>query len=144
MTFFDKLLNTGVSRKKNREKKNPDSHKQEFKEEFSEVLATNVSPLDIQTYTKAGVSFEKLSETRAKIKYSGQLAQNGAQNIRAVYGYGSNQQWENISEAELIKEGAGTFSALLPLEEGKNLNMIFKDNFDNLDNNSGMNYTFVN
>ena len=102
--------------------------------------------MDIQTHTKAGVSFEKLSETRAKIKYSGQLAQNGAKkkNIRAVYGYGSNQQCENISEAELIKEGAGTFSALLPLEEGKNLNMIFKDNFDNLDNNSGMNYTFVN
>ncbi|NMA66846.1 MAG: carbohydrate-binding family 25 protein [Clostridiaceae bacterium] len=150
------MLNTGYTKKGDPKKKSPISQKAEqtsgkkeldtdtFKEEFSEVIATNVSLLGVQSYSKAGVTFEKISETQAKIKYNGLLAQSGAQSVKGVYGFGSNQQWENVSEAELIKEGSGEFSAVIPIEQGKNVNLAFKDSAENWDNNSGMNYTFVN
>lgn len=114
-----------------------------FKEEYAEEIS-DVSRFGIQSYSKAGVTFEKLSETQARIKYDGLLAKSGAQSITGVYGFGSNQKWENVSMAEMKKDGDGSFNAIIPVEQGKNINIAFKDPADNWDNNSGMNYTFVN
>ena len=69
---------------------------------------------------------------------------SGAQEVQGVYGFGSNQNWEGVSSIQLKKEGEGTFKGVLPLEHGKNINIAFKDSAENWDNNSGMNYTFVN
>lgn len=118
--------------------------KQTFKEEFSENLASDVSRYGIQSYSKAGVTFEKLSETQGKISYSGLLAKCGAQEVCGVFGYGSNQNWENVKIIQFNKEAEGAFQAIVPIEEGKNINIVFKDPAENWDNNSGMNYTFVN
>jgi len=119
------------------------SKSNEFKEEYAEEIS-DVSRFGIQSYSKAGVTFEKLSENQAKIKYDGLLAKSGAQSITGVYGFGSNQKWENVSMAELKREADGSFNAVIPIEQGKNINIAFKDPADNWDNNSGMNYTFVN
>jgi len=140
---FSKELNTGENTESKRRKTDNKSDAS-FKEEYSEALAAKTSPLGVQSYSKAGVTFEKISENQARIKYSGLLAQCGATCIRGVYGYGSNQKWENVSDAEFMKEGEGTFSAIIPIQPGKNLNLAFKDSAGNWDNNSGMNYTFVN
>mgnify|MGYP000860126940 CR=1 FL=1 len=115
-----------------------------FEEEFSDQLAGEGSRLGIQSYSKAGVTFEKLSETQARIEYSGLLAKSGAQDITGVYGFGSNQTWENVSQATLKKESGDVFSAIIPVDQGKNVNVAFQDPAENWDNNSGMNYTFVN
>ncbi len=118
--------------------------KQTFKEEFSDDLVSDVSRYGIQSYSKAGVTFEKLSETQGKINYSGLLAKCGAQDVCGVFGHGSNQNWENVSTIQFNKEAEGSFQAIIPVEQGKNINIAFKDSAENWDNNSGMNYTFVN
>ncbi|HBR03899.1 MAG TPA: hypothetical protein DD738_14970 [Ruminiclostridium sp.] len=115
-----------------------------FKEEFSEDLMNDVSRFGVQSYSKAGVSFEKLSDTQAKINYSGLLAKNGAQDVFGVYGFGSNQKWEDVSTLTFNKESEGSFATTVPIEQGKNINFAFRDSAENWDNNSGMNYTFVN
>ena len=115
-----------------------------FKEEYAEELMKDESRFGVQTYSQAGVSFKKISETQGKITYSGLLSKSGAQNVVGVFGVGSNQQWENVSEMSLKNDNTGLFSANVPIEEGKNINFAFKDSSENWDNNSGRNYTFVN
>lgn len=127
----------GMNKKRNADENN-------FEEEFSEGLMSDVSRFGIQSYSKAGVTFEKLSENKAKIYYNGLLAKSGAQEILGVYGFGSNQKWENVSMFTMNKENENSFSAIVPVEDGKNINIAFKDPAENWDNNSGMNYTFVN
>ncbi len=152
MSLFDNMPNNNKNQKpatfkkttKIEHKQGPSKEKETFKEEFSEGLMNDVSRFGIQSYSKAGVTFEKLSETQAKINYSGLLAKSGAQEISGVYGFGSNQTWEDVSQLTMNKESEGSFSAVIPVEQGKNVNLAFKDSVENWDNNSGMNYTFVN
>ena len=139
--FENMMMNNAKNLKQENLKKNSSKV---FKEEYSEDLTNNVSKYGIQSYSKSGVAFEKLSETQAEISYSGLLAKSGAQEVQGVYGFGSNQNWEGVSSIQLKKEGEGTFKGVLPLEHGKNINIAFKDSAENWDNNSGMNYTFVN
>jgi len=142
MSIFDNMM---MSNPKNTKQSNAKkSSSNTFKEEYSEDLTnSDVSKYGIQSYSKSGVAFEKLSETQAQIVYSGLLAKCGAQEIHGVYGYGSNQNWEGVSTVQLTKEG-DVFRGIIPLEQGKNVNIAFKDSAENWDNNSGMNYTFVN
>lgn len=157
MSIFDNMMMNNKYPKQTSNKKNSkqsdlypeESHEnsegtQTFKEEFSDDLVSDVSKYGIQSYSKAGVTFEKLSETQGKINYSGLLAKSGAQEVHGVYGFGSNQNWEAVTTLDLKKEGGDTFQAIIPVEQGKNINIAFKDSADNWDNNSGMNYTFVN
>jgi len=97
-----------------------------------------------QTYTHAGVSFDKISDSMARITYSGLLAKSGADRVIGVYGYGSNQRWEDVSEVVMSKDSKGAFTATIPIVSGKNVNFAFKDSAENWDNNFGLNYTFVN
>lgn len=157
MSIFDNMMMNNKNPKQTSYKKNskqsslyPEENqestesKQSFKEEFSDDLISDVSKYGIQSYSKAGVTFEKLSETQGKISYSGLLAKSGAPEVCGVYGFGSNQNWEAVTTLNLQKEGGDTFQAVIPVEQGKNINIAFKDSADNWDNNSGMNYTFVN
>ncbi len=120
-----------------------EANKNAFKEEFSDDMMNEPSQFGIQSYSKAGVTFEKLSETQARVNYSGLLAKSGAQEIFGVYGFGSNQNWENVTTVALNNQ-EGSFMSIIPVEQGKNINLAFKDSGENWDNNSGMNYTFVN
>ena len=142
MSIFDNMMMNNIKNEKQSNTKKNSS--KPFKEEYSEDLTNNVSRYGIQSYSKSGVAFEKLSETQAEISYSGLLAKSGAQEVQGVYGFGSNQNWEGVSAVQLKKEGEGAFKAVLPIEHGKNINIAFKDTAENWDNNSGMNYTFVN
>lgn len=142
MSILDNMVNEKPknTKKAGSKKKSTSS----FKEEYATDLATDVSKYGIQSYSKSGVTFEKMSEIQAKIMYSGLLIKSGAQEVDGVYGYGSNQNWENISTISLKKEAADSYMGIVPIEYGKNINMVFKDSAENWDNNSGMNYTFVN
>ena len=108
----------------------------------SDMLGTN--QYGTQTYSHAGVAFNKLSEGEAKINYAGLLSKEGASEVIGIYGYGSNQNWENVSSIPLAKDYSGNFTASIPIVNGKNINFAFKDMAENWDNNSGLNYTFVN
>lgn len=142
MSIFDNMMTNNVKNEKQSNMKKNSS--KSFKEEYSEDLTSNVSRYGIQSYSKSGVAFEKLSETQAEISYSGLLAKSGAQEVEGVYGFGSNQNWEGVSTLQFKKEGEDSYKALIPIEQGKNINIAFKDSAENWDNNSGMNYTFVN
>lgn len=142
MSIFDEMMANNVKNEKQSNVKKKSS--KSFKEEYSEDLTSNVSRYGIQSYSKSGVSFEKLSEAQAEVSYSGLLAKSGAQEVHGVYGFGSNQNWEGISTLQFKKEGEDSYKALIPIEQGKNINIAFKDSAENWDNNSGMNYTFVN
>lgn len=113
-------------------------------EEIASDYVTDRNQYGTQTYSHAGVAFNKLSDGEARIDYQGLLEKSGATEVTAVYGFGSNQNWENVSMVTLTKDASGKFVATVPIESGKNVNFAFRDPAQNWDNNSGLNYTFVN
>lgn len=74
-----------------------------------------------------------------KVIYDGLLAKSGADSVFAHIGYGSN--WDNSRDYQMSKSGIG-FEATVPVQSSSTLNLCFKDNAGNWDNNSGKNYTF--
>ena len=159
MSIFDNKMNTnpkeidqtikainGTSKKitNNYNEEFGDEYPRDFKEQFDDGLLNQSSQFSTQSYSKAGVTFEKISDTQAKVNYNGLLAKNGANQVFGVYGFGSNNSWENVSTLSFTKNPDGTFNSIIPVEYGKNVNLAFKDAAENWDNNSGMNYTFVN
>ena len=92
MSIFDNMMmNNDKNEKQSSMKKNSSKS---FKEEYSDELTSDVSRYGIQSYSKSGVTFEKLSETQGEISYFGLLAKSGAQEGHGVYGFGSNHSWE--------------------------------------------------
>ncbi len=75
-----------------------------------------------------------------KITYDGLLAQNGATELYAHAGIGS--QWENAQEVKMTKTRAGGFEATVLAAEKSTLNVCFHDAAFNWDNNSSENYVF--
>lgn len=120
-----------------------DSKTSDADTEFGTDMAV-ASQYGSQTYSHAGVTFDKLSESEARIRYAGLLAKSGADRVIGVYGFGSNQKWEDVSEVVMTKDTTGAFTATIPITRGKNINFAFRDSAENWDNNSGLNYTFVN
>ena len=86
--------------------------------EFGSDMA-GYSQYGTQTYSHAGVSFDKLSESEARISYSGLLSKSGADKVIGVYGYRSNQSWEDVSEVVLAKDYTGGFSATIPISRAR-------------------------
>ncbi|MDF2523624.1 MAG: hypothetical protein K0R31_1265 [Clostridiales bacterium] len=74
-----------------------------------------------------------------KIKYDGILSKNGASDLCAIVGFGS--KWDNASGIKMEKTDMG-FETSVPIADGDTLNICFKDGNDNLDDNSGKNYSF--
>jgi len=74
-----------------------------------------------------------------KLSYDGLLAKSGANEVYAHIGYGN--RWDDIRDFKMIKTNTG-FETNISVTKPESLNICFKDNINNWDNNSGMNYTF--
>lgn len=94
-------------------------------------------------YASNGVNIQDVSNM-IKLTYSGKLAQDGAPDVYAVVGYGSNLKWENVSTYKMQPVGNKTFELMFPVNYAGNINAAFKDGSENWDNNDGMNYSCIN
>ena len=74
-----------------------------------------------------------------KVSYSGKLFQDDAEKIILHYGFGPD--WNNVSEIEMERSEIG-FQAELHILSTETLNICFRDNHGNWDNNEGENYIF--
>ena len=80
-----------------------------------------------------------IANSTVKISYTGDLFQNGSENVYAHFGFGNN--WDNLKEVEMTRSELG-FQAEIELGEGETFNFCFKDENDCWDNNNGENYIF--
>jgi hypothetical protein len=98
---------------------------------------------DYNIYSGNGIKVQGATMT-LKLLYEGILADEGTEGIYAVVGYGNNLKWEDIDYYPLKKVGTKTFELMFPIKREGNINIAFKDDNDNWDNNNSMNYTFAN
>ncbi len=94
-------------------------------------------------YEQNGVSVSPSVPTagkKTKVVYDGLLAKNGAKDVYAKIGFGSN--WEYSLELEMEKKDDELFETSFTVPVSKALNVCFRDTADNWDNNTGMNYVF--
>ena len=83
---------------------------------------------------------DKLVEnTKVKISYTGNLFQNGAEEVYIHYGFGL--LWNNVSE-QLMKKTELGFQAEIELPSEDSFNFCFNDGHNTWDNNDGNNYIF--
>ena len=83
---------------------------------------------------------DKLIEnTTVKISYTGNLFQNGSEEVYLHYGFGLN--WDNVTETKMEKTELG-FQAEVNLLEGETFNFCFRNENNEWDNNEGQNYIF--
>lgn len=83
---------------------------------------------------------DKLIENSVvKISYTGDLFQNGSEDVFIHYGFGSN--WDNLNEIKMVKSELG-FQAELELLSNDTLNLCFRNSNNEWDNNNGQNYVF--
>lgn len=94
-------------------------------------------------YAENGIRIQGVTMT-LKLLYEGKLADENTDEIFAVIGYGNNLKWEDIDYYPMRKVGPKNFELMFPIKREGNINIAFKDNKDNWDNNNGMNYTFSN
>ncbi|HHY23294.1 MAG TPA: hypothetical protein GX527_03530, partial [Clostridiaceae bacterium] len=88
-------------------------------------------------YLKNGVSISPAIPSvgdKAKIEYSGLLAQSGASHVYAHIGYGN--RWDNLYDYQMNRTDKG-FEVNIPVLKSDNLSVCFKDCANNWDNNSG-------
>jgi Carbohydrate binding domain (family 25). len=74
-----------------------------------------------------------------KITYNGLLPKSGAANIYAHVGYGF--EWQHSHDVQMTRTPAG-FETSVTTANHDTLCVAFKDNANNWDNNSGLNYNF--
>ena len=83
---------------------------------------------------------DKLIENSVvKISYTGRFFQDGSENVTVHYGFGNN--WDKLTDIEMKKTELG-FQAEIKLENAEELNLCFKNNKNEWDNNEGKNYSF--
>ncbi len=83
---------------------------------------------------------DKLVENdTVKISYTGKFFQENADEVYVHYGFGEN--WDNLSEIKMDKTELG-FQAEIKLISTEDLNLCFKSNLNEWDNNNGANYSF--
>ncbi len=80
-----------------------------------------------------------VENTSVKISYTGNLFQNGSEEVYLHYGFGLN--WENVNEVKMEKTELG-FQAEIELPSSETFNFCFKNANDQWDNNDGKNYVF--
>ena len=112
-----------------------------FNEEVSIELFSQISNNEYETFSTTGVRMHNITNV-IKIDYSGFLAQNGAEEIYAVIGYGSNDRWEDVEHLPMKKVGEKDFELITFRKKNGNINIAFKDSANNWDNNYGNNYIF--
>lgn len=74
-----------------------------------------------------------------KVSYTGELFQNGSEEVYIHYGFGLN--WDNLTETKMVKTELG-FQAEIDLLAGTTLNLCFRNANNEWDNNSSQNYIF--
>ncbi len=86
------------------------------------------------------ISFDKkLTQNQmSKINYNGYLAQQGAESVTMVYGYGAD--WRDTDSTQMQKAESG-FEAQIKIKPYNQLNFCFRDENFNWDNNYGNNYS---
>ena len=78
--------------------------------------------------------------TTVKISYVGYLFQNGSSEVYLHYGFGEN--WDNVNEVKMEKTELG-FQAEIDIMNGaETLNLCYKNENGEWDNNFGQNFTF--
>ena len=80
-----------------------------------------------------------VENTKLKISYVGTLYQNGAEEVYLHYGFGLN--WDNVSEVKMEKTELG-FQCEIDVLESETLNLCYRNEKDEWDNNNGENYIF--
>ncbi len=148
LDLFFKRSGTGMINNRNLRPDDPELKKfVTFNEEYAEELSSTKAQSDFNyySYSNNGVQLSEIKETpnTLKLVYNGLLAQNGAREIYSVIGYGDNQFWEDITYIPMDKTDSQTFESVFPVNKSGNINIAFKDDLNNWDNNSGNNYTFL-
>lgn len=83
---------------------------------------------------------DKLIEnTTVKISYTGVFFQEDCNNVFVHYGFGNS--WDNLGEVEMKKTELG-FQAEILLASSEPLNLCFKNDKGEWDNNNSNNYSF--
>jgi len=83
---------------------------------------------------------DKLVEnSKIKISYTGELFQNGSEEVFIHYGFGTN--WDNVTEIEMQKTELG-FQAEIDLISSETFNFCFRNIENQWDNNDKQNYIF--
>ena len=80
-----------------------------------------------------------VENSKLKISYVGTLYQNGAEEVYLHYGFGLN--WDNVSEVKMEKTELG-FQCEIDVLESETLNLCYRNEKDEWDNNNGENYIF--
>ena len=96
----------------------------------------------INNYESNGVFLSKKmirEGSELEIRYNGLLAKSGAHEVLAHLGY--NENWEYLNDISMETDGDG-FKTIIKVETPGVLNISFRDNANNWDNNSGNNYSF--
>jgi hypothetical protein len=71
------------------------------------------------------------------VSYNGLLTNSGAEKVFLHYGYDG---WKNAETIPMKRDIRGAFNTEIKVKDGTELNFCFKDNADNWDNNSGINW----
>lgn len=83
---------------------------------------------------------DKLIENgKVKISYTGKLFQENSQEVYAHYGFGA--QWNNVKDVLMEKTELG-FQTEIQLEGEETLNLCFRNEVNEWDNNESTNYIF--
>ena len=77
--------------------------------------------------------------TKVKISYTGKFFQDNSEEVYLHYGFGL--QWDNLNDIKMEKTDLG-FQAEIELCEMETLNLCFKNEKNEWDNNEGQNYIF--
>ncbi|GAE89188.1 carbohydrate-binding protein [Acetivibrio straminisolvens] len=150
MGFFDFLFNTPNDFKSDNNTEPAQSKTKKYQplnEEFSLDMTTEPYGNNMyeanNSYANNGVEIQDARNV-FRLVYSGILAKNNTDKLYAVIGYGNNLAWEDTESYSMQKIGHQKFELLFPVKRAGNINIAFKDDSDNWDNNSGMNYCFKN
>lgn len=83
---------------------------------------------------------DKLVENSVvKISYTGKLYQDKCEKVFIHYGFGPN--WDELTEKEMTKTELG-FQVEIDVISAESLNVVFKNDEDEWDNNNNKNYIF--
>jgi len=89
-----------------------------------------------------GVQVKPMSEdgTNVRIRYNGLLKESGASQVWMHAGFGNIEDWNSVLDVPMEQTGAG-WEKTVQMQD-RQLNFCFKDNIENWDNNSGMNWIY--
>lgn len=74
---------------------------------------------------------------KIKVTYNGLLSESGANEVYAHVGWGDT--WENVNDVKMSRTKTGFTTTITAYNS--TLNLCFKDNSNNWDNNYGYNYS---